>query len=79
MWANLSHAVAAYALLDQDDRAFKAGQLLAKIEPDFSIDFLRKAPTSDHPDYLKHEKEHYFRGLRKAGVLERLVIRSPGA
>jgi predicted Zn-dependent protease len=70
-WHNQALLAAAAAQAGDMQRASVAKSELLKRQPSYSIARETAATLSQHPDYLKMLEEHYFSGLRKAGIPEK--------
>jgi TolB-like protein len=69
-WSDEMFLTAAYAQAGQIDKAKEAAVRLVRLQPDITIDLLRKRRYSTHPDYRRWEEAQLFEGLRKAGIPE---------
>ncbi len=69
-WLDEMYLTAAYAQAGQVDNAKEEAVRLVKLQPDITIDLLRKRRYSSHPDYRRWEENELFNGLRKAGIPE---------
>ena len=69
-WVTLTFAASAYLQVGEMAKAAIARDELLKVRPNFTIDFFDKFSFSQHPDYLKMNREILYPGLRLAGLPE---------
>jgi len=62
---------AAYAHTGNSTRAREEAAKILKGAPGFTIATLRAKQYSTHPDYMRLAEEHWYSGLRKAGIPEK--------
>ena len=70
-WIAHLFLVAAYANAGELDKAAAARRAVDQAAPGYTIERLRRYRSSEHPDYLRLVEDHWYAGLRKAGVPER--------
>jgi adenylate cyclase len=70
-WIAHLFLVAAYANAGELDKAAAARRAVDQAAPGYTIERLRRYRYSEHPDYLRLVEDHWYAGLRKAGVPER--------
>jgi adenylate cyclase len=62
---------AAYAHLGNQARAKEEGAKILRKAPGFTIEALRAKKYSTNPEYMRLAEEHWYSGLRKAGIPEK--------
>jgi TolB-like protein len=67
-WLNLSDLVAAYTALGDVEKAEAAKAKLLKIQPDFSITWIKNLNLSNNPVWRKQAEENFWSYERKAGI-----------